>query len=276
VVATSVVECCAAALNKHLSKRLEVMEWNLLKPKENQCGFVTLKKFMKKLILSTIIGGSLAGLTLAANAGVVVVPGTSDPWLSGQPNGTTASSEDVAPAQSPVYAGSVTPGGTVTWTATGLVGNGPLEPQFGPNGDVTGSRYGLFSHGSGAENGISDVLGIGVDSLMGVFLGPGVPSGAAPAPLNFSSIGFTYTSLSPLVDQVFYMGDGSAQSLIVPTGATRLYLGTMDGFGWDNNLGSFTVDLTQGVTGAVPDAGSTLTMLGIAFGLVGLVRRKTS
>ena len=199
-------------------------------------------------------------------------------WLV-SPLGTSASLGDgigdYAPAQSPVYAGSVTAGATITWSATGLVGNGPSEPEFGPNGDVTGSLYGLFDHGSGAENGISDVLSIGVDSLMGVFLGPVCRQDQLPSALDFSSIEFTYTTLSPAVDQVFYMGDGSVQSLIVPTGATRLFLGTMDGFGWDNNLGAFDVNL-QNVTAPVPDGGSTMAMLGVAFGVIGFVRRKTS
>jgi hypothetical protein len=238
------------------------------------------KKTMKHLFLTAVVGVSFAGMTLVANAqDTVAVPGTSDPWLAGQPNGTSASTGDgvgdYAPAQSPAYAGTVTAGSTITWGATGLVGNGPSYEQFGPNGDVTGSLFGLFSHDAGAQNGISDIDGIGVDSLLGVFLGPGVPSGAAPSALDFGTIGFTYGSLSPVVDQVFYMGDGSAQSVVVPAGATRLYLGTMDGFGWDNNTGSFSVTLTN-VTAAVPDAGSTMAMMGLAFGLVGAVRRKIS
>jgi len=235
---------------------------------------------MRKLWLSVVVGGSFASLALAANAASVVVAGTSDPWLAGQPNGTSASLGDgigdYAPAQSPVYAGTVTPGNTVTWSATGLVGNGAGEPQFGPNGDTAGTLYGLLSHGSGAENGISDINGIGVDALLGVFLGPGVPAGTTPAALTFGGgggLGFTYGSLSPLVDQVFYMGDGSAQDVIVPAGATRLFLGTMDGFGWDNNTGDFVVDL-QNVVPSVPDAGSTVMLLGSALCLLGGLRRK--
>jgi VPDSG-CTERM motif len=76
------------------------------------------------------------------------------------------------------------------------------------------------------------------------------------------------------VDQVFYMGDGSAQSLTVPVGATRLYIGTMDGYDYYNDLGAFAVDFTEGVTESVPDTGSTLTMLGVAFGAISFVRRK--
>src|ERR1700720_24062 len=40
-------------------------------------------------------------------------------------------------------------------------------------------------------------------------------------------------------------GSGSIQNFIIPTGATRLFLGTMDGYGWYNNIGSFGVTVTQ-------------------------------
>ena len=221
---------------------------------------------MNKLILSTILGGSIMGLTLVANAANVVVPGSSDPWLAGQPNGTTASSGDVAPDQSPVYAGSVSAGTTITWSATGLVYYGPGVPSDGPNGE---SGYILSDP---AQNNIAGLLNVPLDGLVGLFLGPGVPS-TAPASLDFSSIGLTYTSLSPGVDQPFYMGDGSVQSLVVPAGATRMFLGTVDGFGWYNNVGAFDVSLSN-VTGAVPDGGSAMAMLGLAFGVMGLARRK--
>jgi hypothetical protein len=247
---------------------MEGMECYLLNSKETNV-VLQLNNFMKKLILSTLIGGSLAILTLAATANTVVVPGSSDPWLAGQTTGTTASGGDVAPAQSPVYAGSVTAGSTITWSASGLVYYQPGIPSDGPNGQ---SGYIIDDP---AQNGIAGLLNVQLDALVGVFLGSSVPSGAAPASLDFSTIGLTYTSLSPGVDQPFYMGDGSVQSLVVPAGATRLFLGTVDGFGWYNNVGAFDVTLTN-VTGAVPDAGSTLTMLGVAFGLVGVVRRKIS
>jgi hypothetical protein len=82
-----------------------------------------------------------------------------------------------------------------------------------------------------------------------------------------------YLSLAPALQQVFFMGDGLtsgslAQTIIAPAGATRLYLGTMDGYSWDNNIGSFEVTLS-----AVTEPA---TMLLLASGLVGLagMRRK--
>ena len=235
---------------------------------------------MKNLFYSAVVGVSFAGLTLAANADTVVVKGTDDPWLAGQPNGTSASTGDgvgdYAPAQSPILAGTVSAGQTINWTASGLEANGPGYIEVGPNGDTANlNGFGLINHDAGAQNGISDILNIPVDSLIGVFLGPGVPSGAAPSALDFGSLGLGYGSLSPVVDQVFYLGDGSANSIVVPSGATRLYLGVMDGYGWDNNIGSFTVNLTN-VTATAPDAGSTMAMLGAAFGVAGLSVAKSA
>lgn len=213
-----------------------------------------------------------------ASAVTLNVPGTSDPWLAGQPNGTAASWGDVAPDQSPVFAGNVTPGDTITWAATGHVAFGPGINEFGPNGDLGTLTYGYVNHfltGSPSpENGISDALNIPIDSLMGVFLGPGVPvSGAEPAALDFSALGLLSGTLAPLVNQVFYMGDGSAQSATVPAGASRLFLGVMDGFGWFNNTGSHTVTLDH-VSTPVPDGGSTLGMLVATCGLAEIGRRK--
>ena len=57
-----------------------------------------------------------------------------------------------------------------------------------------------------------------------------------------------YLTLSPELKQVFFIGDGLngnglAQSVVVPQGATRLFLGTMDSVEWNNNVGSFTVQV---------------------------------
>ena len=93
---------------------------------------------------------------------------------------------------------------------------------------------------------------------MGVFLDESQPDlSSAPASLDFRSTGnvaggVNYASLSPALRQVFFIGDGlgssaTTQTVAVPTGATRLFLGTMDGFGWYNNFGSFEVHVTAGI-----------------------------
>jgi hypothetical protein len=60
-----------------------------------------------------------------------------------------------------------------------------------------------------------------------------------------------YTNVQPQVQQVFYAGSGTnsgniQQSIVVPSGATRFFLGTMDGQEWSNNSGQFAgITITQ-------------------------------
>jgi hypothetical protein len=71
----------------------------------------------------------------------------------------------------------------------------------------------------------------------------------------------------PSSGQAFFMG--SSGSVVVPAGAVKLYLGTMDGYGWANNIGAFEVNVH-----GTPDAGSSLAFLGGAIAMLGAVRRK--
>ena len=244
----------------------------------------------KKLVgnLSRIWGISLLAMAFIslmsapAFAIYVTVPGTADPWLAGMPDGSTASVihgfTDTAPGQSPVevlepfYAGSM-----LTFTAaTGGVNYGPLYGPYGPDGRTDMS----VNHATGAENGISDIKAP-LSALLGVFLGPAQPSlSPAPSALDFStSSSRDYTSLSPGLQQVFFVGDGYTsggiqQNVIIPTGATRFYLGVMDGYQWGNNLGSFSVDAQNPPPpAAVPEPPTMLLLSSGLFGLVGLRKR---
>jgi len=186
----------------------------------------------------------------------VIVPGTSDPWLAGMPPGSVASVTDVAPSQSPVQAIglAIVPGTPLKFSASGLVSNGicgpPFCPFFGPDGGTKPDEFPLF-HGTGPENGISD-LGSPINALVGVFLGANAPFLSSPPPaLDFNgALNQNYLTLSPRLQQVFFIGDGLAnasvvQQVIVPFGATRLFLGTADGCCWSDNQGSFTVRIAQ-------------------------------
>lgn len=186
----------------------------------------------------------------------VLVPGAANPYLSGMPSGSTASggsdvagtqsgqvqdsSQFAALAQSPVQVLNLNLSGStvLTFSVTGSVdynGGTPSEPT---DGNEPGSR--------GAENGISGFTAHW-NTLVGVFLDDSQPdSSDAPEALDFSSGGFDYPALAPALKQVFFIGDGvtsdgTPQQVIVPPGATRLYLGTTDGSGWYNNTGSFSV-----------------------------------
>ncbi len=173
----------------------------------------------------------------------LTVFGTSDPWLAGMPNGATASGGSTAPANSPILAGSaVTAGQVFTFSATGLAAHG-AGLFSGPDG-----RPGvIFSHTGTPSNGIGGYTGQ-INALVGVFLNDSQPNttGTPPA-LNFSS-NMNFTSLSPQLKQPFFIGDGKTsgnviQQFVAPAGATRLFLGMFDAYGYSNNLGSFTVNV---------------------------------
>jgi hypothetical protein len=116
----------------------------------------------------------------------------------------------------------VTGGMTFSFSATGLVSNGPCCASVGPEGDA------VTAHSTGAENGISDVTSP-INALIGVFLGPAVPnSTAVPAALLFDTpTSRDFLTLSPLLKQVFFIGNGltstsAVQLFTAPAGATRL------------------------------------------------------
>lgn len=215
------------------------------------------------------------GLVASAQA-ATVVPGTSNPKLAGMPVGSTAGAggerPDAVPTESPVLFTefTITPGTWLQFTnVSGLVNH------CGSGCNIVGADGGgEFTNPS--ENGISGMTAP-IDSLVGVFLGADQPNltsepGALPA-FNGSTIGFT--SLAPALKQVFFIGDGltgtgsgTVQSFLVPTGATRLYLATHDGYGWYNNSGSFEVTVS-----AVPEPASiALLLAGLA--LVGAAARR--
>jgi hypothetical protein len=203
----------------------------------------------------------------------LAVPGTSDPWLAGMPAGSTASNGDVAPQHSPVEVTGITlvPGTALTFGAEGLVRYGPGSPGYGPDGgEITSHAF------YGAQNGISDVFAP-TCSLVGVFLDSARPDlSPPPQALDFSS-NPDFSTLSPRLKQVFFIGDGrtsasTLQQFVVPSGATRLFLGTMDGWGWFNNQGSFTVEVH---VVAEPSALCLLSVGAIGF-VVGAWRRRRS
>lgn len=196
---------------------------------------------------------ALALVASAAGAQVtsLTVPGTADPWLAGMPPGSTASGGDTAPAQSPVLVGgpvNIALGGTLRFAATGEVSNTGVLLGITPDGQ------GSTPHAAGAENGIADVTAP-VNALIGVFLDNTQPDLAGPAPAALSFVTgpeLAYATLAPGLRQPFFIGDGltgtgsgAQQVVTIPAGATRLYLGTMDGFGWFNNAGQLAVTVTQ-------------------------------
>jgi PEP-CTERM motif len=151
---------------------------------------------------------------------------------------------------------------------------GFLNDPDGTNGPVTG----FPAAGTGSLSGLTAP---GSGYLVGVFVASGGPSGAAPAALDYTST--NATSYSPLLDQVFFIGDGltgdgtgTQQTFYAPTGAGALYLGISDICAYDggpgcysDNVGAYTLnyDVATGTT-AAPEP-SAVGLLGI--GLLGVL-----
>jgi hypothetical protein len=148
--------------------------------------------------------------------------------------------------------------------------NGFGPPFFGPSGNGTaGSNLAPL-------DGISGYQGP-QGPLAGVFLDDSIPSsGPAPATLDFTptGLGTDFSTLTPLLRQVFYIGDGVTsggefQTFIAPAGATRLFLGIPDGFGfvgapgaYDDNDGSYQVRIGINVAPTPVPEPTTLAMAG--------------
>jgi hypothetical protein len=146
---------------------------------------------------------------------------------------------------------SVVPGTTLTFSASGEVDAG-TGPANGPNGaPYLGHTTDISSYGgiSGIEDGSSAMF------LVGVFTAGGAPAGPAPKSLDFSSgcpvaqgcLTQDFPSLSPLLDQQFFVGTGLAtggqagpHNFEVPTGGTTLYLGFSDAVGFQGAPGAYT------------------------------------
>jgi hypothetical protein len=157
------------------------------------------------------------------------------------------------------------------FSATGTTQHGPPQPLVDADG-----RPGVFTGKSGgAENGIASTT-TQISSLIGVFLDDTQPSlSPTPAGLDFSGPGgLDFLTLSPLLKQPFFIGNGltssssAVQEFVIPAGATRLFLGTMDGFEWNNNGGSLEVSVT-----AIPEP-STFVLVGLGLAGIALVRAR--
>lgn len=228
---------------------------------------------MKPFVLG--IGLALAcSLCAPVHAITVAVPGSANPWLAGMPDGAT-SSGDTAPAQSPIFIDltQLGPGNYLTFTALGATDNGG-GLEFGPDGDD--SNW-VIDHAYGVENGIAN-SSLPFLSLTGVFLDDSQPDlSPSPTPLDYTSLTTSFSSYAAQLKQPFFIGDGltgrgtgDIQQFLIPTQATRLYLGTADGYGWNNNGGLLLVSVS-----AVPTPASAWVMVaGLAlFGVMASRKR---
>lgn len=219
-------------------------------------------------------GDTVSGITVLGTASIYHIFGHEDP-------GTGTSTE----AALLTFDAGV--GNTFTFDAEGLIGCcSAISAAHTPDG-AAGSMNII------GANGLSSLTGNGLVPLVAVFTTDTDPfGGAAPAALGFDAN--NPTGLSPLLNQVFYVGDGRAGrndaggaflSFLAPSTATRLYIGVIDASGFNaptgfyhDNPGSFSVDvsLTAPTTGAIPEP-STWAMMILGFGAAGaMMRRRVS
>jgi len=149
---------------------------------------------------------------------------------------------------------------------------------FGPEGAGGGSNL-------NAVGGISGYIGP-QGALVGVFLDDSVPSsGPAPGAIDFNSFGLNFASLTPSLRQVFFIGNGVTsgglfQEFVAPTGATRLFFGIADGFGfvgnpgaYEDNDGGYSIRVGVNETPTLAPEPEALLLFAGALGLLGWRRR---
>ena len=160
----------------------------------------------------------------------VIVPGNANIWGAGH---TSVPDDGSSLPPSITFAlGSVS---SVSFSSvTGAVNFGTQPMSIAPDGTSIPGWPGVNINGY-AGGGISGIQFDGRQFfLMGVFLGPPEPSGVGPAKLVYTDLSALGLTFSPLLAQVFFIGDGLGtgsvqQTFNAPTGATRLFLGFADG-----------------------------------------------
>ena len=161
-----------------------------------------------------------------------------------------------------------------------------------------GTIYGPGGNGLGGSNltafgGISGYLGP-QGPLVGVFLDDAIPSSGAPVRLDFrpvssGGLGIDFMSLAPDLGQIFYIGDGITsggdfQSFTAPAGATRVFFGIPDGFGfvgapgaYDDNDGRYVIGVGINEPPPAVPVPAAVWLFGTALlGLLGFRRRSSS
>jgi hypothetical protein len=234
------------------------------------------------------------GAIAPLQADVVVVPGTAVIWGAGLGSAPAGSGAILPPSIS----FGLNDASSISFSSiTGTVGFGTgyaMNTADGQSSGFSGTNIDGYAGG-----GISGIQFNGRQFfLLGVFLGPNAATGAAPAKLVYDSASSNNSVFSPLLAQVFFIGDGQGsagqQTFNVPTGATRLFWGFADGApgfgspsqpalpnGYADNTGSLSVNysLNDGKINNAAEVLSTpepssIVLMGLGIAALTLLRRR--
>jgi hypothetical protein len=200
-------------------------------------------KFTASILGSvTALGCLLAGTVCQALPPLYSVPATANIYSAGlttpvDPGGGGAGTLPIlVPVSTGQSAFQFSASGSITennWGGSGGVYHGP------DGGPISGGT--VYAYG-----GLSGFVTDWCVPLAGVFLSGSAPQDPAPPMLDFRSqgLGLDFLTLSPLIGQVFFIGDGQTGSGIIqtfyaPTGATRLFLGCPDSVYGDGYPGAY-------------------------------------
>ncbi len=214
---------------------------------------------MKRLINILIISQAFCVLASSSLAASLTVNGLADIYGAGH---ATAPDGQLPPSVS-------FPTGSTLLTFSGVTGTVSLNGGGNFN-DPDGVGAAVSSSSTSSLNGISGITSPNAGELVGVFENGTEPTNSAPASLNFATSGTNFTTLSPLLNQTFFIGDGltgdktgSIQLFNVPAGATMLYLGIADAGGYNGSPGSYGDNSGSfiAIFNVVPEPGTYAVML---------------
>jgi hypothetical protein len=253
---------------------------------------------MKLTALAALSGLGIAGCLPASV--LLNVPGTANIFLAGQASspsaflGTVPAEQDFIPVAGNVLT-LTGPGKAPGQGITGTVSNESTNPcpactNIPPDSSNLGSQL-PATNISYSGTTISGIQFTGVEFfLIGVFLGAGLPTTQVASIGDYGTAGSGITPTqgiyTPLVGQTFFIGDGmtgnqtgAEQQFIVPTGATRLFLGFADALffngpagTYNDDGGSLAVNL-QIVPNSVPEPG-TVALLALGLAALACGRKK--